>query len=122
MSTTHHLSRDEFDALQQVQELKKTDKPSACIGRNSKRLVGIKFMSIRKDGSFALTEKGTEALFVNQCLAGLRALGETASGPLDQAVGNFLGRKGYVNALAVAGQFEITAKGRACLEDIALNP
>lgn len=119
---THRLTRDEFDALEQVSKSPKSAKPSACVARNAKHLVGIKFLAHRKDGSYALTEKGTEALFVKNCIAGLRALATNSDTLLDVAVTAFLGRKGHIVESAVPGRFEITAKGRECLEDIALNP
>ena len=122
MATTHYLTRDEFEALEQVLTTPKPDKISACVARNGKRLVGIKLLMLKKDGHYALTDRGNEALFVNKCLTGLRAAGSAISVALDPGVANFLGRKGHVVASNVAGQFEITAKGRACLEDIALNP
>ena len=119
---SHHLTRDEFDALEQVGKAPKSAKPSACIARNAKRLVGIKFLGHRKDGSYTLTEKGSEALLVNKCVAGLRALATDANMPLDTAVAVFLGRKGHIVAGPAPGHFTITAKGRECLEDIARNP
>lgn len=119
---THRLTRDEFDALEQVNTMAKTAKPSACVARNAKRLVGIKFLLHRKDGSYALTEKGTEALLVNRCIAGLRALAADADTKLEPAVATFLGRKGHIAATALPGHFAITDKGRECLEDIAMNP
>ena len=116
------LTRDEFDALEQVSNLAKSAKPSACIARNAKHLVGIKFLVHRKDGSYALTAKGTEALFAKQCIAGLLAIVADSDAKLDVAVATFLGRKGHIVATAVPGRFEITPKGRECLADIALNP
>ncbi len=119
---SHRLTRDEFDALEQVNQAPKSSKPSACVARNAKHLVGIKFLSSRKDGSYALTEKGNEALLVNKCIAGLRALAADPDARLDAAVANFLGRKGHIVAGDAPGHFAITAKGRECLEDIAQNP
>jgi len=119
---THRLTRDEFAALAEVNKAPKSAKPSACVARNAKHLVGIKFLSHRKDGSYALTEKGTEAILVMNCIAGLRALAADSNTRLDVAVATFLGRKGHIVASTLAGHFEITAKGRECLEDIALNP
>ncbi len=119
---SHRLTRDEFDALEQVRSAPKSAKPSACIARNAKHLIGIKFLSHRKDGSYVLTDKGTEALFIINCIAGLRALATDADTTLDVDVATFLGRKGHIVASAVQGRFEVTPKGRECLEDIALNP
>ena len=119
---SQHLTRDEYDALEQVSKATKAAKPSACVARNAKHLVGIKFLSARKDGSYVLTEKGTEALFIKNCIAGLRALAADADTKLDGAVAAFLGRKGHIVAGVVQGHFEVTPKGRECLADIALNP
>ncbi|MBL0123886.1 MAG: hypothetical protein IPP88_14555 [Betaproteobacteria bacterium] len=119
---THRLTRDEFAALDEVNKAPKSAKPSACVARNAKHLVGIKFLSHRKDGSYALTEKGTEAILVMNCIAGLRALATDADTQLDPAVTTFLGRKGHIVATAVPGRFEVTPKGHECLADIALNP
>lgn len=119
---THRLTRDEYDALEQVKNTRKPEKPNACIARNAKHLVGIKFLASRKDGSYTLTEKGTEALFIRSCIAGLRALATDADTKLDVAVETFLGRKGHIAASTLPGRFEITQKGRECLADIALNP
>ena len=119
------LSRDEYDALEQVSKAPRSAKgikPSACVARNAKRLVGIKFLIPKKDGSYILAEKGTEALFVKNCIAGLSALATDADTRLDAAVAAFLGRKGHIAASALPGHFEITAKGRECLADIARNP
>lgn len=119
------LTRDEYDALDQVSKTPKAlraAKPSACIARNAKHLVGIKFLSSRKDGSYALTEKGAEALFMRNCIAGLRALAANADTKLDGAVATFLGRKGHIVETPTPGVFVVTAKGHECLADIALNP
>lgn len=118
---THRLTRDEFDALDQVSKMPKSAKPSACIARNAKHLVGIKFLISKKDGSYALTEKGAEALFIKDCIAGLLALSVDADTKLEATVATFLGRKGHIIATATVGHFAITAKGRECLADIALN-
>jgi predicted transcriptional regulator len=117
------LSRDEFDALFQVSKmgrLEKGGKPSACVLRNAKKLVGIKMLVPRRDGSYALTEKGTEALFVHRCISGLRGLATNPGTSLDDEVAAFLGRKGFVSVTPNGG-FEVTPKGHDCLTDIAEN-
>lgn len=119
---THRLTRDEFDALDQVDKSPKSSKTSVCVARNAKHLVGIKFLVVGKDGGYAMTGKGSEALLVNRCVAGLRALSVDANFRLDAAVAGFLGRKGHIVASNAAGGFDITPKGRECLEDIAQNP
>jgi predicted transcriptional regulator len=122
ITMSQSLTRDEYDALEQVTKTPKSAKPSACIARNAKHLVGIKFLTARKDGSYVLTEKGAEALFIKSCIAGLRALATDGDTKLDITVATFLGRKGHIVAGPQPGQYAVTAKGRECLADIALNP
>ncbi len=117
----NRLTRDEFDALAQVSKMARTAKPSACVARNAKKLVGIKLLVPRRDGSYELTDKGIEAIFVNRCVRGLHALADDATTRLDAEVATFLGRKGHIVATGTAGKFEITAKGRECLIDIEQN-
>lgn len=119
---TQRLSRDEFEALEQVGSMLKSDKPSACVARNARHLVGIKMLVHHKDGSYQLTEKGTLALFVKNCIAGLSELAINSDAKLDNGVATFLGRKGHIIETAIPGRFEITAKGRECLEDMKQNP
>ena len=116
----HHLTKDEFDALYEVSTARKGSKPSACVGRNGKRLTGIKFLIHRKDGTYQVTEKGAEALFVRTCIAALRALATDAGAKIDPRAAVFLGRKGHIVA-GTSGAFAITDKGRECLADIDLN-
>ena len=118
---TQPLSRDEFEALEQVKAMTKSSKPSACVARNTRHLAGLKMLVHHKDGSYELTEKGTLALFVKNCITGLSALATNADTKLDAAVATFLGRKGHIVATK-GGHFVVTAKGRECLEDIAQNP
>jgi predicted transcriptional regulator len=118
---TQPLSRDEFEALEEVHRLAKGVKPSACVARNAKKLCGIKMLQQRRDGGYALTEKGSEALFMHHCIKGLRAIATDPATQLEPAVASFLGRKGHIAANA-SGAFEITDKGRECLADIASNP
>ena len=117
---THPLTRDEFDALDQVKKAKKDAKPSACIARNARHLIGSKMISLKKDGNYVLTEKGAEALFVKQCITGLQQMAAKADTVLDAPVQNFLGRKGYI-VEGAEGQFTVTARGQECLTDIAKN-
>lgn len=117
----HVLTNDQFAALAEVSRMPKSAKPSACVARNAKHLIGIKLLKHRKDGGFALTDTGVEAVFVRSCIAGLRAIAEDPDVKLDAAVATFLGRKGYVAADA-SGKSAITDRGRECLLDIAQNP
>lgn len=117
----HVLTNDQLAALDEVSRMAKSAKPSACVARNAKHLIGIKLLRHRKDGGFALTESGVEAVFVRSCIAGLRAVAESPDTKLDAAVAAFLGRKGYI-ATGTSGKTAITDRGRECLLDIARNP
>ena len=52
------LTTDEFDDLPQAGQKEKLGRVSACVARNTKRLVGVKNMTYGEDGQLALTEKG----------------------------------------------------------------
>jgi hypothetical protein len=109
------LSTDEFNALEEVARGIK-GKPSACVGRNSKRLSGIKFISFARDGRIALTERGKEALFLRRCINALRTLAQAPGAAIDADVAAFLGKKSHI--AAGEGGFIITPKGLESLADI----
>ncbi len=119
------LTRDQFEALAQVSVMPKGCKPSACVARNAKHLSGTKYLVPRRDGTYALTEKGEEALFTKNCISGLREMAEASNQgvalpKLAADVLHFLQRKGYLVSGA-AGQMCVTDKGHECLADIAAN-
>jgi len=129
------LSRDQFEALAQVGTMQIGEKPSACVARNAKHLCGTKYMVPKRDGTYALTEKGGTALFNKNCIAGLRGLADVLSQqaqqpqqPIKQTtplnlsaeVKHFLLRKAYV-VKNPAGALTVTEKGLECLADIAAN-
>lgn len=114
------LTTDEYDALEMVRRGNKQDMASACVGRNTKRLCGIKLMSYGRDKRLALTEKGEEILFLRRCVIGLRAVAADPLAPLDEDVLRFLSRKSHVVPLETGGQ-ALTDKGRESLADIALQ-
>jgi hypothetical protein len=113
-----NLSIDEYDALEQITKLPKGARPSACIARNSKRLVGIKLIAHRRDGSFELTDTGRQVLFIKQCIDGLRAIAANPDFVLSGPVATFLGKKAHIEVDAVSGKNLITERGRECLADI----
>jgi hypothetical protein len=115
---SNSLTRDEMEALEQIAKGPKGDRVSACIARNAKRLGGLKYVAYGKDGQLALTEKGKQTLFLNNCIKGLDAVCNYPLTPLTPDVALFLGKKGHIQPLA-AGGFEITQKGRESLADIA---
>ncbi|MBI1835578.1 MAG: hypothetical protein HYR92_07520 [Burkholderiales bacterium] len=112
------LSIDEYDALEQITKLVKGARPSACISRNSKRLVGIKLVAHRRDGGFELTETGRQTLFIKQCIDGLRAKANDNEAVLSKPVIAFLAKKGHIEIDPVTEQTTISARGRECLADI----
>lgn len=113
-----NLSIDEYDALEQITKLPRGARPSACISRNSKRLVGIKLIAHKRDGSFELTDNGKQVLFIKQCIDGLRAIAQNPDYVLSGPVASFLGKKAHVEMDAASGKLVITARGRECLADI----
>ena len=109
------LSTDEFNALEEIARGIK-GKPSACVGRNSKRLSGIKFIKFERNGTIILTDAGRQQLFLRRCVMTLRAL-VAAPGPVaDKDVALFLGKKSHI--AEAEGGFAITDKGRESLADI----
>lgn len=111
------LSVDQFDALAQIAEAR-PGRPSACVARNTKQLIGLKYAVFAKNGSLGLTEKGQQILFIKNCIDGLRALVADPHTAIARDVATFLGKKGHIAATAEAGGFAITQKGRECLADI----
>jgi predicted transcriptional regulator len=112
------LTKDEFDALAQISQTKKRERPSACVARNAKRLSGLKYITHGRDGQFALTEKGQQTLFVKRCIDGLQAVSTDALAKLDTGVATFLSKKGLVTPRASNEGFDITQRGREMLADI----
>lgn len=111
------LTTDEYDALELVRRGGKQDIASACVGRNTKRLCGIKLMSFGRDKRLTLTEKGEEVLFLRRCVTGLRAVAQDPMAALDDDVLRFLNRKSHLMPLE-AGGHALSEKGRESLADI----
>lgn len=111
------LTTDEYDALELVRRGGKQDLATACVGRNTKRLCGIKLMSLGRDKRLTLTEKGEEVLFLRRCVSGLRAVAQDPLAPLDDDVLRFLSRKSHLLPLE-AGGHALSDKGRESLADI----
>jgi len=112
------LSKDEYEALQQIVKLRHGERPSACIARNTKRLSGIKYISFAKDGHLTLTEKGEQALYVKRCIDGLRAVSLDPLASLDADVALFLGKKGHIIVRDGGAGYDITPRGQESLADI----
>jgi hypothetical protein len=111
------LTQDEYNALDEVKRGIKGERVSACIGRNTKRLAGLKLFSIAKNGRISLTDKGEEVLFLRRCILGLRAVEADPSSALDPDVALFLGKKSHIVPREDGG-YDISDKGRASLADI----
>lgn len=112
------LTADEYDALELIRRGARHDRVHACVGRNAKRLAGLKLIRYSRDGKVALSEKGGELLFLRRCVEGLRALAADPSAPVDTDVTQFLSRKSHIAPLETGG-FAVTGKGRESLADIA---
>lgn len=112
------LTTDEYDALELVRRGSKKDTSTACVGRNAKRLSGLKMIEFSRDGRMALTKKGQEVLFLRRCVLGLRALADDPQAQVDSEVLQFLQQKSHV-AANEAGGYALTDRGRESLADIA---
>jgi hypothetical protein len=112
------LSADEYDALEQIAAGARHDRVNACVGRNAKRLSGLKLIQYGRDGKLAIVDKGQQLLFVRRCILGLRAVAANALAPLEADVAQFLSKKSHIAARPEGG-YAITDKGRESLADIA---
>ncbi|MES2324165.1 MAG: hypothetical protein V4633_18060 [Pseudomonadota bacterium] len=111
------LTTDEYDALGHIERGARHDRVNACVGRNAKRLAGLKMIEYSRDGKVALTPKGSQLLFLRRCISGLRALAADPATRLDADVALFLGKKSHI-AAGEDGVYAITDKGRDSLADI----
>ena len=112
------LTGDEYDALEFIRRGARTDRVNACVGRNAKRLSGLKLVQYAKNGSLSLSPKGQEVLFLRRCVEALRALEKDPASTLDEDVLQFLGRKSHI-AAREGGGYELTERGRESLADIS---
>ena len=112
------LTQDEYNALDEVKRGIKGERVSACVGRNTKRLAGLKLFTIAKNGRISLTDNGEQTLFLRRCILGLRAIADDPASPIDADVAMFLGKKSHIVPRAEGG-FDISDKGRESLADIA---
>ncbi|MDB5933690.1 MAG: hypothetical protein JWQ01_1034 [Massilia sp.] len=114
------LTTDEYDALGHMERGAVPDKVNACVGRNAKRLSGLKMIQYGKDGRVSLTDKGQQVLFLRRCIGGLRAVAADPAAKIDADVAVFLGKKSHI-APREAGGFDVTDKGRESLADIEVQ-
>jgi len=112
------LTGDEYDALEFIRRGARTDRVNACVGRNAKRLSGLKLLQYAKNGSVSLSAKGEEVLFLRRCIQALRALDADPVTVLDQDVAQFLHRKSHIAAREEGG-YALTDRGRESLADIS---
>jgi Mn-dependent DtxR family transcriptional regulator len=112
------LTGDEYDALEMIRRGARTDRVNACVGRNAKRLSGLKLVQYAKNGALSLTDKGQEVLFLRRCIVALRALEQDPASALDDDVVQFLSRKSHI-AAREGGGYELTDRGRESLADIS---
>jgi len=112
------LTGDEYDALEIIRRGARDDRVNACVGRNAKRLSGLKLIQYARNGSVALTEQGREVMFLRRCIESLRALEADPQAALDDDVLQFLLRKSHVGARGEGG-YALTERGRESLVDIA---
>lgn len=111
------LTTDEYDALVLVRRGVKRDSPGACVGRNAKRLSGLKMMEFTRDGRIALTEKGQTVLFLRRCVQALTALAADPAAAIDNDVARFLSAKSHIAPIEGGGH-ALTERGRESLADI----
>ncbi len=114
------LTTDEYDALGHIERGAAHDRVNACVGRNAKRLSGLKMIDYARDGRVNLTEKGRQVLFLRRCVNALRALTADANAKVDADVAMFLIKKSHIAVLEEGGH-AITDKGRESLVDIELQ-
>jgi Mn-dependent DtxR family transcriptional regulator len=114
------LTTDEFDALEQIARGIKTERVSACVARNSKRLSGLKLVSYARDGRLSITDKAQQVLFVRRCIQGLRAVAADPLSVLAPDIAYFLGKKAHIVARTPDAGYDITEKGRESLADMDL--
>jgi uncharacterized protein YjhX (UPF0386 family) len=112
------LTGDEYDALEHIRRGARADKVNACVGRNAKRLSGLKLVQYAKNGALSLTDKGQEVLFLKRCIEALRALERDPASALEADVMQFLSRKSHI-AAKEGGGYELTERGRESLADIS---
>ena len=111
------LTTDEYDALEFIRRGARTDRVNACVGRNAKRLAGLKMIAYARDGKVELTEKGQQVLFLRACIQALTALAQDPAAAVPGDVAQFLIRKSHL-APREDGGFEVTPRGLESLADI----
>lgn len=111
------FTQDEYDAMEEVARGQKSERVSARVGRNTKRLSGLKVFSVARNGRVTLTDHGKQVLFLHHCILAMRALVSDPLAPIGQDVAQFLGKKSHILPREEGG-FVLSDKGRESLADI----
>ena len=111
------LTTDEYNALEFIRRGARNDRVNACVGRNAKRLAGLKMIAYARDGKVEMTEKGQQVLFLRACVEALTSLAQDPAAPVAGDVAQFLARKSHI-APREDGGFDVTARGLESLADI----
>jgi len=111
------LTTDEYNALEFIRRGARTDRVNACVGRNAKRLAGLKMIAYARDGKVEMTEKGQQVLFLRSCVEALTALAQDPAATVAGDVAQFLVRKSHI-APREEGGFDVTPRGLESLADI----
>ena len=111
------LTTDEYNALEFIKRGARTDRVNACVGRNAKRLAGLKMIAYARDGRVDLTEKGQQVLFLRDCVEALTSLAQDPAAKVGGDVSQFLIRKSHIAAREEGG-FDVTPRGLESLADI----
>jgi hypothetical protein len=111
------LTTDEYNALEFIRGGARSDRVNACVGRNAKRLAGLKMIAYGRDGRVEMTEKGQQVLFLRACVEALTSLAQDPAAPVAGDVAQFLIRKSHI-APREEGGFAVTARGLESLADI----
>jgi hypothetical protein len=117
MVMNEKFTQDEYDAMEEVARGLKGDRVSARVGRNTKRLAGLKLFSVARNGRVTLTDQGKQVLFLHHCILTMRALATDPLAPVGDDVAQFLGKKSHILPRAEGG-YELSDKGRESLADI----
>ncbi len=111
------LTTDEYNALEFIRRGARTDRVNACVGRNAKRLAGLKMIAYARDGRVDLTEKGQQVLFLRACVEALTGLAQDPAATVAGDVAQFLIRKSHIAAREEGG-YDVTPRGLESLADI----
>ncbi|THC40815.1 hypothetical protein [Massilia sp. Mn16-1_5] len=111
------LTTDEYNALGFIRGGARNDRVNACVGRNAKRLAGLKMIAYTRDGRLEMTEKGQQVLFLRACIEALTSLSQDPAAPVAGDVAQFLIRKSHI-APREEGGYEVTPRGLESLADI----